>query len=302
MFFRGLGATWLLPDLGKLPESVPAGKEAMDSSILFFVWGSLADDFKYLADDKDTALDAWKAILNQFQKSNIGHRLQARQALYTISHDPSKPISHYINSVEKAVSVLRDLSVKIEDLELGDILLMNLHESYSTVRTTILTAKEEPDLATIKSILLSSSVSALTSAPTINVKQEADITQAANIARSGHRFKPTPSLPTPIPSAPLPPSRSQSHPVDSKGFRWCNPVNEGHCHRCGRAGHVARLCIFDMPQHIKDWVMRGPPLSPSSRSPSPVQDQQTSHLAYTHQDEEDYNEGFADNILGPLLC
>lgn len=268
MFFRGAGATHLLAE--SLPDTVPSNMVALDSSILFFLWGRLEDDLKYLAADQQTALAAWKSILSHFQNSNIGRRLQARQAFYTTTHDPSKPISIYINSVLQAVQVLKELSVKVEEVEIGDIILMNLHESYTTVRTTILTAKEEPDLSTIKSILLSSSIGALSSTPIMNFKQEGNVTQAAHTAKSGHghksRSKLTPSHPSPHPSA-SPPS-SQSHPVDAKGFRWCNPQNEGHCHRCGRSGHVSRLCIYDMPQHIKDWVMRGPPLSPS-RSSSP---------------------------------
>ena len=39
------------------------------------------------------------------------------------------------------------------------------------------------------------------------------------------------------------------------GFRWCDPSNEGHYHRCGRAGHIAARCIYNMPQHVKDWVL-----------------------------------------------
>jgi len=37
------------------------------------------------------------------------------------------------------------------------------------------------------------------------------------------------------------------------------PPTKNHCHRCGRSGHIAARCIYDMPQHIKDWVMHNSP-------------------------------------------
>ncbi len=52
-------------------------------------------------------------------------------------------------------------------------------------------------------------------------------------------------------------SDSPSH-IDSKGFHWCDPTHDNHCHRCGRQNHIAAHCIYDMPQQVKDWVLGGP--------------------------------------------
>lgn len=274
MFFRGAGATYLVSD--PPPASVPTEKTALDEHIVFFIWTSMSEDVKYLVEGKESGLEAWKAVLGHFEKSNVGRRLQARQDLYHIIHDPSKPISAYIHSVEQASQVLKDLKAPVGETELGDILLMNLHESYSTVRTTILTSKDEPDFKTIKSVLAGSSISTISS---ISIKQEPDIFPAANAVRTGRRSN---FLSTSPPSS-----------VDAKGFRWCNPDNEGHCHRCGRPNHVARLCIFDMPQHIKDWVMQGPPRGNSS-TPAPTHEDSN----FTYEEVAGYVD--ASNILGPL--
>jgi hypothetical protein len=37
---------------------------------------------------------------------------------------------------------------------------------------------------------------------------------------------------------------------DSSGRRWCDPMNENHCHCCGKQGHIAARCIHDMPPDI----------------------------------------------------
>ena len=166
MFFRGAGAVYLT--LEPLPDTVPVGKEDLDGSIVFYIWVSMAEEMKYLVDGKESGLEAWKAVLQHFQKSNLGCRLTARQDLYRVVHDPSKPISAYIHSVEKAAQVLKDLSAPVDEVQLGDILLMNLHESYSTVCTSLLTSKDEPKLEEIKNILLGSSISTIS---TISIKK-----------------------------------------------------------------------------------------------------------------------------------
>jgi len=240
MFFSAVGATHLTTD--PLPDSVPADLVSLDKQITFYIFATLDADVRYLMDQKKSGLEAWKAVLGHFQRSNVGRRLQARQDLYRVTHDPFKPISAYIHAVDKAVQVLKGLSVDITETEHGDVLLMNLHESFSTVRATILSSKDEPALSSIKEVLSGSSVSAI---PSLSIKQEPyDVMPAANVAQSGRRIRSTPSA-------------SPSGTVDIQGFRWCSPINEGHCFRCGRPGHVAHLCIADMPENIKDWVMKG---------------------------------------------
>ncbi|KAL1658177.1 hypothetical protein GGF50DRAFT_121116 [Schizophyllum commune] len=41
--------------------------------------------------------------------------------------------------------------------------------------------------------------------------------------------------------------------VDDKGYRWCN-VNGDDCHRCGRAGHIAAFCMYNMPEAIRQKI------------------------------------------------
>jgi hypothetical protein len=81
-----------------------------------------------------------------------------------------------------------------------------------------------------------------------------------------------------FPKVPVKADHSSGHgSVDNKGYRWCNPVNNQGCHRCGRTGHIAARCMYEMPQHVKDWLMA--PRSRSS-SPSPKQPPHNSNAAY----------------------
>lgn len=48
-------------------------------------------------------------------------------------------------------------------------------------------------------------------------------------------------------------SRSRSR---SGGFDWLNTKERDVCHRCGRPGHRSSRCMADMPQWVKDKIMR----------------------------------------------
>lgn len=265
----------------KLDEaSVPAGKQSLDMQLSLYIYNTLEDELQYLVAGKHSGLEQWKAVVGHFQKSNLGSRLEARKAFNSVEHDPSKPLSIYVHDVVKAAQVLKDLSVNVEEDEIRDLLLNNLHHSFLSVKTSLLTSSDEPDLAKVKSILTGSSLSIL------QIKEEEGTAQAANAARSSHKSRAYPTTSSYSSSSPQP-------PYDQQGNKWCCWGNEGVCFRCGREGHLSHKCIFDMPKHIKDWVIKSP----------------NSHAQASQAFEEDSNieEGFAgaavydvSNILGPL--
>ncbi|MGH7239533.1 MAG: hypothetical protein ACREHG_05645 [Candidatus Saccharimonadales bacterium] len=240
MLFMGAGAEYLID--AQASTTIPPEATKLDKQLVFYLWARVDDDFKYIVQDSRTsALMAWLALLTHFQKSTMPRRLAARQQLYSVVHDTSKPIDVFIHSATSAAKALADLGYKVEDTEIKDILLMKLDDSFASVRTSIMTAKEEPDLATIKS-LPSSAASSIT--------QSSTSIEVAHMARSSPR------------STFRPPSSStagsvQSLPPDDSGFHWCDTSNSQCCHRCGRPNQIAAFCIFTMPQYVKDWVMKG---------------------------------------------
>lgn len=249
MFFRGVGAGYVVQKVQL--DKVPDGKGELDEALCSYLFFSIAEEHRYILDDTISALEAWKKVLTHFNVSTMPRRIQARHHFYHVEHDPSKSIEVYIHSITKARNALKALKCEVNDTETLDVLLMNLHSSFDSVRTTILTAKEEPSLEQVKSILLGSGRSA------VQVKSEPnDIALAAQDARRGggrNRFGSGGGQKVlDSDSDRRTPSR------DDKGYRWCDPTNEGHCHRCGHSGHIAARCIHDMPQHVKDWVMSGP--------------------------------------------
>lgn len=258
VFFRACGAKYLLEDGGDVPKEM----EVLDGVLGSYMWSKIGEDYQYLIQDHlASALKAWRAVLAHFTKSTMPRRIQARHTFYHVEHDPSQSIGIYIHAVTKARQALAALGCKVDDVETLDVLLMNLHESFASVKTAILTSKEEPKLEEVKAILTGGVQSAMP--VTIKTEPSAAALAAQGAHRGGGRRNSGSGYGNGsgggrFGSGSGQDSGRRAPSRDDNGYRWCDPTNEGHCHRCGHSGHIAARCIHDMPQHVKDWVMAGP--------------------------------------------
>ena len=294
MLFMGCGADYIIDATAS--TTIPKDCVRLDKQLTFYIWTRVDDEFRYLVNGtKSSALLTWMTLLSHFQKSTMPRRVAAREQLYSVVHDPSKSIDIFIHSVTSAAKVLADLGHKIEDTEIKDILLMRLDDSYATVRTSIMTSKEEPDLATIKDLLSSASDSI--PQPTVMVH--------ANVVSNGYKSKPKYSPPSSPTAGPV---HGSSPPSDNKGFQWCNTTTQDGCHRCGRANHIAAYCIFNMPQNIKDWVMKGGYKQQANVVQLSDEDFQyeSAYSGHHYEEPPDFNyleleDNYSSNIYGPHL-
>ncbi|KII82844.1 hypothetical protein PLICRDRAFT_47475 [Plicaturopsis crispa FD-325 SS-3] len=246
---KGMSMFLLANSAGGVLDGVVPKQEGLDGTLLPFIWSKIAPEWQFV-EDAVGAVAAWKALQAHFEKSTMSNRLAARQALYSVVHDPQQPVSLYIQSLTAARAKLDALGVKIDDQEFKDVLLMRLDDSFDSLRTTILAQSPEPDLARISSLLTSSALSGSFASAVKGEESETALSSRSSRSRAKGES-----------------ARSSSAPVDAKGFRWCDPTADGVCHRCGRSGHRAARCMFDVPSHIKDWVM-STASPPHSRSPT----------------------------------
>jgi hypothetical protein len=257
MFFLGVGVDGIASGSPPSDAAELTKWQKLDRQIIAYIYAKVDPDYQYLIQDLESGAAAWKALKAHFEKSTMGHRMQARQKFYAVTHDTSKPVDFYIQALSTASRRLAAVGIKIDDTEFKDVLLMNLDSSFHPIRTTILAQKTEPTLEEVKTLLTSStSAEVLPLSNSSSTSESLMFTQSRKKAngsgswREGNRH-----------------SHDHSHdhggnnsgsggsPVDEKGFRWCNPTNEGACHRCGRIGHIAARCMFNMPQEVKDWIM-----------------------------------------------
>lgn len=224
---------------GSKPSDAAALKawEELDAQMYPWVKFKTSEQYHFLIDNLESAEAAYKALKAHFQSSTMLHRITAREELYAIRHNPSHPIELYIQSLTAACTKLKGLDVTVDDNELKDLLLMRLDPSYHHIRTMLLTADTEPDLAKVKSTLMASTKAQ------VSVKPE----PSDSVAMAARHRSP--------PSAPVQGAvQLGAGMVDSKGYRWCDTSAEGVCHRCGRPGHIAARCMYSMPDHVKEAI------------------------------------------------
>ncbi|KAG6864478.1 hypothetical protein C0991_009226 [Blastosporella zonata] len=232
MFFIGVGADWVTS--GMVPESV----EAMDKSLVSYIYAFMEPEQCYRVKELRSATAAWTTLKNAYNKSTMGRRIRACDAIDAILHDPTCPIKIYIQATTAAFQALKDLKESISNTTIGDHLLRHLDPSYFAVRTSILSQETEPDLAKIKATLIGSASSDYA------IKTEVGLSaRPGGIERFG-RGKPSRSEPA-------------VEGFNEGKFTWCDKANSDACHRCGRDGHISRLCARDMPSPIKDLVIQG---------------------------------------------
>lgn len=307
MFFRAAGVHTIIQ--GASPPKDPDAKakwDALDDQLVAYVFGKVHSDYLYLVEDLESGKEAWAKLKAHFEKSTLGHRMQVRQAFHSVTHDPSRPVDFYIQDVVSAAGRLKSLGCTVDDSEVIDVILMNLDPSFHTIRSTILAQEKDPGLDKIQLMLTSA-----TSAEVLDTHNSALAASGKSKARhSSKSHSSSQHSSSHAHSSGHSSSHRPASPVDSKGFRWCNPTSEKDCHRCGRSGHVAARCMYNMPQEVKDWVMAtsswnsgshiqkantvyhflsSPPGSPHSSPPSSPPPSPALHAS------------FADAFLGPLL-
>ena len=299
MIFRMDGSAALIAGTEPRPnDRTEAAKwDRRDSTALGLIWASTHADFHFLVEEETSGSACFAKLKTKFETTSFARRVELRKRFYSVEHDPSKPIDIYIQQILDAKGQLVAIGHKIEDVEVKDVILMNLHSSYETVKLSLLTQPTEPSLDVIRSILNSSSP--IIDAPFAIKSEPTDTALATKFRKKdSHRTHSTACRRNDTGSNGHGHSKSVEGILDDKGFRW-GDVTGDNCHRCGREGHIAALCVADMPPDIKSRILsesptknerssyvrssltgrsRSPPSPPrcvsfhaNSRSPSPTE-------------------------------
>lgn len=232
MFFVGCNVPKLITGTPPVDPEQLLEYNTANTVLTAYIYFKVAPQYRYLVEDEQTATDAWAKLKAHFEKPTKGHRMATRQAFYALKQGPYMSIPAYIQALTVARARLQAFGCDVTDTEFIDVLLMNLNESFSMPRATILAQKHEPDIEAVKAMLINGSSNA------VEVKPK----------QANHNIPINAPVPQSCPSA-------SGSPVDEKGYRWCDTNNGSACHRCGRRGHVAACCMRDMPQSVKDWLM-----------------------------------------------
>ncbi|KII90589.1 hypothetical protein PLICRDRAFT_173980 [Plicaturopsis crispa FD-325 SS-3] len=97
---------------------------------------------------------AWAKLCAEFEKDVRSQRFAIRRRFNNPVHDPSKPISEYINSIVQASDELAAIGHGPSASEVTDMIIMHLHPSWSVAQTALTTRESEPKLIDVKSLLI----------------------------------------------------------------------------------------------------------------------------------------------------
>ena len=93
--------------------------------------------------------DAWPLLKAEFEKDVASNHLNLCSNFYNVTHDPSKPVTKFINTIQSISHQLAAIKHPLHATEITDMILLRLHESFSPVRSALITCKEELTLTEI---------------------------------------------------------------------------------------------------------------------------------------------------------
>ena len=232
--------------------------DKMDKKAYSFLYFLIEPIYQSAIIDSNSGTAAWKALKAEYEKDSCAARLSLRQQFYNIHHDPSKPVSIFIDEVQSIARQLTSISRPPGKDEIEDIILLRLDTSFEAIRSSLIIRATSPSLTEIISAIKQFEINqrvSFSSSASPPIKTE--VNDAMVAFRKGPSRKPR-NIPGIIPNS----DTSIYGPVPNSNheFDWGNTKETpGACFRCGVTGHVAAKCVHDMPSAIKFKIVSALP-------------------------------------------
>jgi hypothetical protein len=136
---------------------------------------------------------------------------------YNAKHNPTKPIHDYITQITKVATQLKAIGVKLEDITVIDVLIMNLDGSWSNIAASLSASMDELNV-----------VSDVTGALIDEEGRRNAVIDPASVA-----------------------DQAMFARTNAKGKKFRPEIT---CFRCGKQGHTARNCQEDLTKGTNNKV------------------------------------------------
>lgn len=97
----------------------------------------MSDQYLEYVKDKTTAYDMWQSLVNGFQRKGIASQLYLRKKLLLPRPKENKPLEEYFIRFEEIISDLKNIGVKLENLDIVCHLLVSLPKNYEGIVTAL---------------------------------------------------------------------------------------------------------------------------------------------------------------------
>ncbi|KAJ7591892.1 hypothetical protein C8J56DRAFT_1131177 [Mycena floridula] len=258
---------WKIISTGADAASLPTGTAELSAwrkrdqtDAMSVIWRTIGETSLCHKDLKDveTGSLAYETLRQRFDKDVRSHRFQARHRFNHPMHDISCPVEDFISSITEAADDLAAINCGPGITEIVDMIIMNLDKSFSEIQTSLMQNsihQRKFTVVEVRAALIEweESKKAPKSTDVAVADDSAGTkTELASALRAlkafEARFKSS--------GRHLSSRSDDSGPEDNPAFSWLNPRSEGCCDRCGKKGHHARSCVYNMPVKVKDKVLR----------------------------------------------
>jgi hypothetical protein len=106
-----------------------------------------SDQYQYIEDAK-TGEEAWKELSKVYENNSRGNRIALKRQFYGYVHDTDEPIQVYISGILGLATRLKAIGVKLEDTDIMDVLLFDLHGDWSNIAATLCATTDELNVVT----------------------------------------------------------------------------------------------------------------------------------------------------------
>ncbi|KAF8233706.1 hypothetical protein L208DRAFT_1265341, partial [Tricholoma matsutake] len=97
---------------------------------------------------------AWKAFANIYEKDSHAICISLKWQFYGFHHDTSQLITEYISGITDLAACLKAIKIGLLDVDITDILIFNLDDSWGNIAALLMAAIGELKLSDVTGILL----------------------------------------------------------------------------------------------------------------------------------------------------
>ena len=136
-------------------EAIPTSTAALkrDKKAYAYIWFLVEPNSWDSIIKIKSGREAWAALKAEHEKDTPSTRMNLRQRLYSLSHNPTVGVMPFVNEVLTVVSQLESIKRKPQKDKIMDKLLISLHSSFAAVRTNLSLRTPEPSVKEITAAL-----------------------------------------------------------------------------------------------------------------------------------------------------
>ena len=121
-------------------------KDKRGYSLLYFLIGS---DYRSIITELSSGSTAWNALKGEYEKDSSATWLTLRNQFYTIRHNPSHPVSIFIDAIQSIARQLKAINYAPGTNEVEDIILLRLDATFEPVRSSLIAREKSASLQEI---------------------------------------------------------------------------------------------------------------------------------------------------------